>query len=93
MLVLDGGNDRFEFELDGTAYSVTAIDAIPYDDAKSIAQSVSTDAEAAAWIAEHIFEKEAPEAMRKMTAGQWKKLLTAYLTDGASPGESQASSS
>lgn len=93
MLVLDDDKRTFEFELDGIAYSVTALDAMPLKRTESL-KGVTDDQAAVAWIRSEVFERECPEAMDRMTVGQWKTLLKAYIEDSpATPGELSASPS
>ena len=82
MLVLTAETRQFEFELDGVAYAVTALDNIPLARTDTL-KGATTDAEAVAWIRAEIFEKEVPEAVAKLTVGQWKTLVKAYLEDSA----------
>lgn len=88
MLELTTEQKKFEFSVDGVVYSVTALESIPYERTKAV-REMTSDNEAARWIADEIFEKEAPKAMQKITSGQWAQILSAYLSK-VTPGESQA---
>ncbi len=91
MLELTADERRFRFKVDGKEYGVTALQAIPYDKARKFWAECKTDDEAVYWIADNIFEEEAPEAMRKLTSGQFLQLIKEYIgASEASPGESLA---
>ena len=91
MLELTADERRFRFKIDGVEYGVTALNAIPYDKARKFWAECKTDDAAVYWIADNIFEEECPEALRKLTSGQFLKLVQEYVKAGeSSPGESQA---
>ena len=91
MLELTADERKFRFKIDGEEYAVTALRAIPYDLARKCKKECATDADAVYWIADNIFEKECPEAMRKLTTGQFQQLVKEYTSESeTSLGESLA---
>lgn len=78
----------FEFQLDGDDYAVPLLSNMPFDASQEFAKAATDDREATQWIIANVFEKHAPEAMRQMTAGQWRALFDAYLqASSVTPGE------
>lgn len=83
MFAIETGEIRtFEFSVDGKAYSIPVLDAMPYTLLKEFRNYTKGNVDGvdvALWAVEHIFEAYAPGCTEKLTMGQLYALVDAYV--------------
>ena len=75
----------FEFAIDGDKYAVTLLDAMPVDAMRGMGRELRGIADATERTARYVemvrelFDTDAPGAVERLNARQWRGLLQAYL--------------
>lgn len=87
MYTIDTHEDapRFEFEIDGERYAVGLLDSIPADELLAMSKELRGIVDKNEQVGRYVelirakFDREAPGAVSRLTAAQWRGLLNAYL--------------